>query len=153
MGLAKLDDRAQHGEEGKEQRHLDQRGDAAAKHVDAVILLQLHDLDVHLVALGIGRFVLLVTFFDGVHLGLNALHLETALHGLDAERKNGEIDEDGEKDDGPTPGSRPTDDGGVDELEGEEEIFADGAEEAEVEQRLERNGVAGSVDGAEYVDG
>ena len=47
----------------KEQRHLDERGHAAAEHVDAVILLQLHDLGVHVGALGVGDLSRFLYFF------------------------------------------------------------------------------------------
>ena len=42
---------------------------------------------------------------------------------------------------------------GVDELEREEEVLADGAPEAEVEERFERDVAVGGVDVAEDVDG
>jgi len=40
----------------------------------------------HLIALGIRGLLFLVALLDGVYLGLDALHLETAAHRLDAQR-------------------------------------------------------------------
>ena len=90
-------------------------GDAAAEHVDAVVLLELHDLGVHLVALGVGDLEGFVAGLDGVHLRLDALHFEAGLHGFDAEGKKNDVDDDREEDDGPAPVGGEV---GVDELEG-----------------------------------
>ena len=146
VSLAKLDNLGEHAEEGEEERELDEGGDTAAEHVDPVVLLELHDFDVHLVALGVGGLVLLVALLDDVHLGLDALHFEAGLHGLDAQGENDEVNDDGEDDDGPAPAGG---DVGVDELEGEEEVLADDAEEAEVDEGLQGGLAAGGGDGLE----
>ncbi len=153
MGLAQFHDLGKHVEEGDDQRKREKAGDASAEHIDAIVLLQLHDLGVHLVALGIGDFVLLVALFDGVHLGLDALHLQRAFHGCDTEGQGEEIDEDGEDDDGPAPGAAPAGEHVVvDEVQGEEEGFADDAPEAELKYGLERDFGIGGVDAFEDID-
>ena len=157
VGLAELDDLGHHGEEGEEQRQLNERGDAAAEHTDAVGLLEGHDLGIHLAGLGVGGLGVLVLGLDGVDLWLDALHLERGLHALHAQGEKHQVDHDGEDDDGPSPrvvvdagvmGRDP----GVDGAQAQEEVFADGAEEAEVEERLEGSTVGG-VDVLEDVDG
>ena len=157
VGLAELDDLGHHGEEGEEQRELDERRDAAAEHADAVGLLDGHDLGVHLGGLGVGGLGVFVLGLDGVDLGLDALHLERGLHALDAQGQKHQVDHDGEDDDGPSPGvvvdaGVVRRDPGVDGAEAEEEVLADGAEEAEVEEGLEVAAVGG-VDVLEDVDG
>ena len=137
--VAQLDDLGEHGEEGEEQGQLDEHRDAAAEHVHSVVLLELHDLHVHLVALGVVDLVLLVLLLDGVHLGLDALHLEAGLHGLDAQREQKHVDAEGEKDDGPSPVADVV---RVDPLEDEEEDLTDRSPEAEVVQGLERDALS-----------
>jgi hypothetical protein len=133
----------------KQQRHLDQRRDAAAEHIHAVILLQLHDLGVHVVALGVGHLQVLVLRLDRVHLRLNALHLQTRLHGLDAQRQDDQVDQHRQPDDVPAPVGR---DMLVDRPQRQEEVLADEAEEAEVQQRLERQLGVGGVDVPQHID-
>ena len=103
MGPPKLNDPGQHSEKGVEQRQCNQSGNAAAEHVDSVVLLELHDLDVHLVALRIGGLVFLVLFLNLIHLWLNALHLQAVLHCLQTKGQHEDVDQNGEDDDRPAP--------------------------------------------------
>ena len=103
VGLAQLDGVLQHAEVGEEQRHLQQHGQAAAVHVDALVFVERHHLGVHLGPLGVGGFEMGVSLLEGLHLGLDAHHLQRRLHHHEAGGQQSEVEDDGEDDDGPTP--------------------------------------------------
>ena len=143
VGLAQLDHLGHHGEEGEQQRELHQGRDAAAEHAHAVLLLQVHDLGVHLRHLRISGLGVLVLCLDRVDLRLNPLHFDHALHALQAQRHEKDVDEDREDDDRPSPRvvawSRVRrSDPRVHRLQTDEEILRNRSPEAEVEQRFQR---------------
>ncbi len=91
--LADIDDGAENAEECKENRHLQEHGEASSGGIHSVLLVELHHFHILLLLI---VFVLLAKFIDH---GLQLLH---ALHGLHAafrERMQQKFDENGENDD------------------------------------------------------
>ena len=95
------------------------------------------------------RSVLLVFFLNGFDLGRDALHLEHRLHLGEAQREQGQVDDQGLQEDGPTP---VRDDVAIHPFQPEEERAGDDAEPAEINDGAEIGlsaGDAGDGDGFE----
>ncbi len=101
--LAQLDGVAQHFIEADQQRILQQHRHAAAEHVHAFLALQVEHLLVHFLAARVGGLVFRVFGLDGIHLRLDALHLERRLHRHDAGGNHGQVEDEGERENGPAP--------------------------------------------------
>ena len=152
MRLAQLDGVVENAEEAVEQRELRQHGQAAAVHVDALLLVERHDLGVHLGLLGVVHLQIRIALFDGVDLGLNAHHLERRLHHHEAQRDERDVEDGREQDDGPAPTVGTGADGVANKAQGEIKRFGDVSQPtAELDERMQR-GTVGFAVGPSRVD-
>ena len=92
--MTHFDGDEQHLVEREEHRDLDQHGQAARGRVDLLLLVELHQLLLHLL------LVLAVLLAHLDHLGLQLLHLAHRLVGFVGEREEGRLDQHREQEDG-----------------------------------------------------
>jgi hypothetical protein len=119
----------QHAVEGVEEGDLDEEWDEVAEDAHAVGALHGGDFALHVSHARIAELAAFEFFLDGSDLGLKALRGSLSAHGFYAERKEQEVDEEGEDKDGPAPVG---DDVGVDPVEEVEERLGKEVEEVVV---------------------
>ena len=98
---AQLDRDRQHRVEREQHRQRQQHRHAAARRVDAALLVERHHLGVHLLPRRIGHLQLRVAILDRLDLGLDLLHLPHRDDALVAQREHRQVDEDRQQDDRP----------------------------------------------------
>ena len=115
-----------------EDRDLDEHRQAAAGGIDAVLLVELHHLFVHLAALGDVGLGLLILGPQSLDLRLELGHLGHGFRAAVGQGKEEDLDEEGQDNDG----EAPVGDEVVDEPKGIEQELGDETEEAEADDLL-----------------
>src|SRR2546428_8588818 len=129
--MAKLNGLGQVNKKPVEKRDLQGHGQTAADRVDAVFLIQLHNLLVHALLARIVELILFIPVLDTFHQRRDPLHLLRRLNALEFQREHRQIDDNRQQDDSPTVVMGPM---VVNVAHGEEERLRDEAEPAEVYQ-------------------
>src|SRR5207253_10326829 len=100
---AHFDGNAQYFIERNEERYLkEKRHTTGAERIDAVLLIEIHDLLVLFSRPWVADAHILVLFVNGIDLRLKRRHLAHSLHPCELQGEEKEVDDDGQDDDRPS---------------------------------------------------
>src|SRR5438067_10576348 len=103
MGMAQFVHCAEHGVKGPEEWKLDELRQASGELVDAFALHHLLHFLLLVMLARVSELQTLILAIDGANLRLDLLLQQRGLHSRIAQRKEPNVDDDGEQDDRPAP--------------------------------------------------